>query len=103
MSKTPFSNKCDILSELWLGYREVAETNEAWQGFFQYNDVALPMSYMIAEGLVEPAADGEAERLIDETWVMLCTYIDIDFAGEYSSLAEVFEASPMPRLEETNE
>ena len=100
MSNTLFSDKCAILSELWLNYREEASKNEAWQGFFQYNDVGLPMAYTIAEELVTPTDDGEAERLIDETWTMLCAYIDVDADGEYNDLSEVFAASPSPRLEQ---
>lgn len=103
MSKTPFSNKCDILSQLWLFYREDASKNEAWQQFFDYNDVGLPMAYGLAEKLVAPGDDGEVERMIDETWVMLCTYIDVDFDGEYETIDDLFAASPMPPLEQDDE
>jgi len=85
---------------LWRDYREEASKNEAWQGFFQYNDVGLPMAYAIAEELVTPTNDGEAERLIDETWVMLCNYIEIDFDAEYADLASMFTASQLPRLDQ---
>lgn len=103
MSKTPFSNKCDILSALWMFYRDEASKNEAWQQFFDYNDVGLPMAYGISEGLVAPGKDGEVEQMIDETWVMLCNYIDVDFDGKYETIDDLFTASPMPPLEQNDE
>ena len=93
MSSTPFSNKCDILGALWLNYREEAETNEAWKAFFDYNDVALPLSYFIADGIVNPSDDGEAMRLVDETWELFCQYIDIDQEAMYEDISAAFAAS----------
>ena len=97
MSKTNFSDKCNILGDLWLLYREEAKNNESWEYFFSYNDLALPMSYLIAADLVEPK-DG-ASDYIDETWDMFCEYIEIDPEGEYATIADAFEASSHPPLE----
>lgn len=99
MSKTPFSNKCDILGALWLNYREEAETNEAWKAFFDYNDMSLPMAHFIADGIVNPSGDGEAIRLIDETWELFCQYIDIDPEKLYEDISAAFESSSRPPLE----
>lgn len=99
MSSTPFSKKCDILGSLWLNYREEAETNEAWKAFFDYNDVALPLSYFIADGIVNPSDDGEAMRLVDETWELFCQYIDIDQEAMYEDISAAFAASSQPPLE----
>jgi hypothetical protein len=99
MSKTPFSNKCEILGALWLNYREEAETNEAWKEFFEYNDISLPMAYFIADGIVSPTDDGSAYILIDETWEMFCQYIEIDPEKMYADIAEAFSDSNRPPLE----
>lgn len=103
MSKTPFSSKCLILGALWLNYREDAAANEAWSQFFSYNDIALPMAYMIAEDLVHLNSDSGADELIDETWKFFCEYINIDPDGEYNDIAEAFGASEQPPLEFDNE
>lgn len=102
MSKTPFSNKCDILGALWLYYREDAMSNEAWRDFFEYNDIGLPLSYMIAEGLAQSSGI-DTEALVDETWEMFCAYIDIDPQLEYMNIVEAFEASSQPPLETSDE
>jgi hypothetical protein len=99
MSKTPFSNKCDILGSLWLNYREDAATNETWQAFFDYNDVALPMAYCLSEGLVDLNKNNDADSLIEETWTIFCQYIDIDPEEEYENIADAFGASLNPPLE----
>lgn len=102
MSKTPFSSKCDVLGALWLYYRDTAATNEAWSDFFNYNDIGLPLAYLIAEGLAEPSGD-EASKMIDETWDMFCGYINIDPEAEYTNIVEAFEASDQPPLETEDE
>lgn len=104
MNKTSFSEKCKILGDLWLFYREDAKNNEAWSDFFSYNDIALPLSYMIADGLAIVGGDGRAEEFIDETFEMFCNYIEIDPEGWYKDLNEAFAASDRPPLKpSTNE
>ena len=99
MSKTPFSNKCEIIGALWLNYREEAESNEAWKAFFNYNDMSLPMAYLLADGVVIPGEDGDAFTLIDETWEMFCEYIEIDPEELYEDISVAFAASSRPPLE----
>lgn len=109
MSKTPFSNKCDILGALWLNYREDAKENEAWDNFFRFNDIGLPLAYILSEGIVVPAPIqngleiSDAEDIIEETWHIFCEYIDIDPEEEYFDIADAWEASPQPPLDQDNE
>jgi len=101
MSKTQFSNKCDILGALWLFYREQADTNEAWRVFFEYNDVGLPLAYLLSYETVIPNPDNkEAVDTVEETWDMFCSYIEIDPDGEYSVIEDCFAASKLPPLED---
>lgn len=99
MNKTSFSEKCKILGELWLFYREDAEKNEAWNDFFTYNDVSLPLAYMLAEDIAIVSGDGKAEAFIDETFEMFCEYIEIDPEGWYQNLGDAFAHSDNPPLE----
>ena len=98
-----FSDKCNVLGDLWLLYREDAKTNEAWDAFFTYNDVALPMAYGINEGYVSLVENSGLEDYIDETWEMFCEYIDIDPSGEYANITAAWDASPNRPLNEVNE
>ena len=99
--KTPFSEKCFILGSLWLYYREEAEDDKAWSDFFYYNDIGLPLAYVIAEGIATANENGETEQFIDETWNMLCKYIDVDPYEQYDTVDALFAASPHPRLEQS--
>jgi len=63
---TSFQSKCDILSELWLNYRE----DKDFQDFIKYNDISLPLAFMIAEGIIENPGE-LAEGFIDETFNLL--------------------------------
>lgn len=97
MSKTPFSSKCDVLAGLWLYYRDEAQKNSDWVDFFRYNDVGLPLSYVLAENLVDAATE-DGTQIIEETWQMFCEYINIDPDGEYASIVDAFDASEQPPL-----
>lgn len=99
MSKTPFSSKCDVLGELWLYYRDESADHEEWAQFFAWADVALPLSYMLWQGLaVLPATeDGSyAENIIEQTWTTFCEMISIDPDAEYAGIDDAWNASPNP-------
>lgn len=81
---TPFSKRCEILSELWLNYRD----NETFDDFIEYNDLGLPMAHLIAENLVEATRQGEI--YIDETFELLLNVLSIE-DDNYDSLAEMME------------
>lgn len=97
MSKTAFSNKCAILGELWLFYREDAKHDEAWSEFFRWTDVGLPLAYMIWQGIA--GIKKGQENYINEPWNTFCAMIDIDPNANYSSLADCFFVSPNKPLE----
>lgn len=93
--------QCVALGELWLFYREDAKHNEAWNDFFEWADIGLPLAYMISQDLADPKE--EAETFIEETWEAFCEMISIDPEGDYDNLAECFEASPNPPLDREEE
>lgn len=94
-----FSNKVDILGDVWMFYREDIKGNEAWEEFFSYNDIALPLAYMIKNEYATINEDSDAVGYIEETWDMFCDYISIDPNGEYVDVTEAFAASPNTPLE----
>jgi hypothetical protein len=72
---TTFENKCNILSELWMDYRDDAE----FVDFVSYNDLGLPLAMMISEDLVTPKT--RAVEMIEETFALLLATIDIMDSG----------------------
>lgn len=76
MSVTSFTNKCEILAELWLEYK----SDPDFADFIQYNDLGLPLAYAIATDIV--AVTPKAEVFISETFEVLLISLgkaDTDF------------------------
>lgn len=93
-----FEEKCAVLGEFWLNYREDAEQNEAWSEFFNLNDIGLPLSFTLAEGLVS-GATAEAVTFVEQTWELFCEYLDLDSDEFYESLSAMLNDSPRPPLD----
>lgn len=67
-----FADKCGLLGELWINYKDDNEFGD----FVQYNDLGLPLAYMVAEGLVkEPTPLGI--QYIDETFTLFLAGLEI--------------------------
>jgi len=92
MSKTPFSSKVEILGNIWIFYADEAKKHETWQEFFEWADVALPMSYLSWLGMID--IKPESMHYVDEAWIELCNIIAVDADENYSNLKEFFAASP---------
>jgi len=75
-STTPFSNKCQILAELWMNYRD----DEEFLDFVEYNDIGLPFAYGLAEGLITKLSL-TGEQLINETWDLFLAGLEIEDIG----------------------
>ena len=84
MSKTTFDNKCQILGQLWLQYRD--ETN--FKDFIEYNDLGLPLAYAISENII--SSSNQAEKLINETFDLLLSGLGVDDTG-FDSIDDLFD------------
>ena len=73
--ETSFENKCEILAELWLSYRD----DENFTDFVEYNDLGLPLAYCVANGIVE--VSGMAENFIEEAWGLLLEGLELEDTG----------------------
>ena len=71
-SPTPFSTKCEILSDLWLNYK----ADDEFKDFITYNDLGLPLAYSIAEGIVE--ATPIATNFVNETFELLLAGLGLE-------------------------
>ena len=67
-----FADKAGILGTLWIEFR----ADEDFSDFIEYNDLGLPMSYMVAEGLIKEVSP-TGESLIEETFNMFCELLEI--------------------------
>lgn len=74
-STTPFSDKCSILADLWMNYRD----DEAFIDFVEYNDLGLPLAYMLNQDIVKPTE--MAETFVGETFDLLLAALGIEDEG----------------------
>lgn len=88
--------KAEIIFEFINDYRD----DEAFQDFFNYNDLGVPMAVMIVNDLVILNEGGV--KVLDETWESLCENLnDADPEYDYESLNELIEkAVPFEDQEE---
>ena len=86
-STTPFSDKTEILSELWMDYRE----DEAFTELFNYGDLAFPLAYAIRENIVK--ATPLAEQYINEVWDIFLGELGLEDFG-FETLDDLFTTSP---------
>ena len=82
---TDFETQCEILSDLWLNYRDHDELKD----FVEYNDLGLPLAYLIHVDLARVTDEGIP--YVEETFNLLCRGLDIDLDGEYESLGELMD------------
>jgi len=80
---TTFSNKVEILTDLWLNQKNA----EQFADFVEYNDLGLPLAYLIQNN--KCVATDEGIRLVDETFDLLIELADIEDTG-FVNLNEVF-------------
>ncbi len=81
---TTFSNKCYILGELWMSYRD----DEQFSDFIEYNDIGLPLAYMIDSKIVEVTE--VAKNFVDETWDLLLNALGVDDSG-FQNVDEILD------------
>lgn len=72
---TPFGSRCVILSDLWLNYKE----DITFRDFIQYNDLGLPLAFVISEDIVETTP--MAEQYINEAWELFVDGLEIEDTG----------------------
>jgi hypothetical protein len=72
---TTFFNKVNILSELWAEYR----TEPSFKDFIEYNDLGLPLAFLLSEELV--VATERAEAFINESFSVLLGVLKLEDAG----------------------
>lgn len=81
-TNTDFSDKCNILGDLWCNYKGDVDLAE----FIEYNDIGLPLAFAISQEIV-PATD-MSTSYINETWDLFLESLGIKDTG-YKTLDEI--------------
>ena len=81
---TPIETQVDILSELWMDYRD----EEYFKSFFEYADIGFPLAYVISKDIVKTTP--EADKFISDTWEMLLGLVALEDTG-FEDLNEMLE------------
>lgn len=80
---TSFENKCEILADVWITYRN----DEEFQDFISYNDLGLPLAYAISNQIV--SGNDKANRFVEEAFDLFLAGLGINEDKGYEFLDEV--------------
>lgn len=84
---TEFDTRCQILADLWLNYRG----DEGFEAFIEYNDLGLPLAYLLSAKIVKPNVD-LATGFINETFELLLAALDLEEDFGFGSLEEMLSS-----------
>lgn len=82
INETPFTTKTEILSEVWLSYRDA----DALEELYEYSDLGFPIAYAYSNDLVQVSE--KATKLITETFTLLLSVIEQDTEKVYENLED---------------
>jgi hypothetical protein len=85
-TSTTYSNQLAILAELWLNYRD----DEEFADFIEYNDIGLPLAYVLANDIVK--STDLAEKFIGETFALLLAGLDVEDTG-FEALDDILDTA----------
>jgi hypothetical protein len=89
MSETTFENKCSILSQVWLEFRD----DENFSQFMNYGDLGLPLAYAIDNSIVKNTP--EAQTFIEEVFDLLLGILGMGEDTGFETLDDIlFEDEP---------
>lgn len=84
--ETSFHNKCYILGELWMNMRD----DEDFEDFIEYNDIGLPLAYVLANDIAEP--NEKSLEFVNETFHLLLERLEIEDSG-FDELHELLDVA----------
>jgi hypothetical protein len=80
---TTFEAMTQILADLWMDYRG----DEEFKDFIEYNDLGLPLAYVISSGIVESSP--LSKSYIEETFDLLLASLEIQEDTGFDSLDDL--------------
>jgi hypothetical protein len=95
MNETTIDNKCNILAELWMDYRD--DVN--FEDFISYADLGLPLAYAISNEIIKITP--QAERFIVEAFDLLVASMGLEDTG-FETLDDIFMEGDIEPLDDPN-
>ncbi len=83
MTSTTFENRCNILGELWMNYRN----DQNFEDFISYNDLGLPLAYAVSGKMAKVTELGA--KYINETFDLLLSSLEVE-DNDFTTLDDVF-------------
>lgn len=80
--ETTFDNKCEILADIWLDYREDPD----FEDYIKYNDLALPLAWAKSRNVV--AKTDKLESFVNEGFALLLDLLSVE-DDNYQSLDDL--------------
>lgn len=90
---TDYLSKVEILSEVWLDYRD----DESFAELFEFADVGFPLAYVIDNGIVE--SSDQAETFIEQTFELLLKMLGLEDTG-FDGIVPLFDAAEKVKKDE---
>ena len=81
---TPIEKQTEILSQLWMDYRD----EEYFRDFFVYADLGFPLAYLLTQNVV--TRNDETDKFIGDTWEMFLGLVALEDTG-FDELSELLE------------
>lgn len=81
---TTYTNKCDILAELWINYKNDVE----FEDFITYNDLGLPLAYAVSTGIAD--TNPKIEGFINDTFDLFLSGLEREDEG-FDDLSDILE------------
>ena len=82
-NETTFTNRCDILGELWIQYKNDQEFSD----FIEYNDLGLPLAYAVSAEIIEVSP--KLEMFVNETFQLLLAALGKETDEGYETLGDL--------------
>jgi hypothetical protein len=83
MKPTTFEDRCSILAELWMNYRN----DQNFEDFISYNDLGLPLAYILDNDIAKQTP--LSVKFINETFDLLLGSLELKDNG-YVTLDDIF-------------
>jgi len=80
---TDIRKRCEILSDLWMQYKDETELSD----YMEYNDLGLSLAFAIHEDIVKTTT--VAEAYINESFDLLLEAMSLEDRG-FETLNEIF-------------
>mgnify|MGYP007100123946 CR=1 FL=1 len=85
---TPLETRAEILGHIWVHKKN----DPGFAEFVEYNDLGLPLSYLVSAGIVDLTP--RAEVFINESWDVLMGAMEYSDIG-FDTFDEVFDGGEL--------